>query len=414
MKKCELYYDANDILCLDFFINEHFKKPYVSTKGNEARRQLRKLLKKDLIEVSEMNEDTFCMIFNNAILNIEDSDNFDNSGAGYIICEKIKKFKENPPASKKVERTKKYSGKQILAAGLCTAILATTASVTITAQNNAKQNVEDPVPFTTTTVTITAPTKEEVSKLIVTEKAPAEEVTTTTATTPTTTQGTPLEQTTSLSFEDKTQSDKLQGVEENYSYLIDKYSKKYGLDPALVSAIAAQERGVHSTEIDEGGAIGLMQVQVSVWQPTEEVPEPSVTAYNFETNELERIQVFPDKLSDLEYNIETGCRILQECLRYTNYNIPAAIQCYNMGIGTLRNYIYPVYEAETGMDEEYINSNPDDTTWMDYRVCAPWGDPEYVEHISSYIDSDCEIRIKTPDGDIINWNVNNLQKSKAF
>lgn len=34
----------------------------------------------------------------------------------------------------------------------------------------------------------------------------------------------------------------------------------YGVDPALVLAVATQERGIHSSVTDTGGATGLMQI----------------------------------------------------------------------------------------------------------------------------------------------------------
>ena len=79
-----------------------------------------------------------------------------------------------------------------------------------------------------------------------------------------------------IDYYDRSVNDKAQKTRELYGNIIEKYANMYGLDPSLVLALATQERGVHSSVMDRGGATGLMQIQNSIWVGK------SVTAYNFE------------------------------------------------------------------------------------------------------------------------------------
>lgn len=185
----------------------------------------------------------------------------------------------------------------------------------------------------------------------------------------------------SLNLGSMNDSDKLLFVKENYGDIIEKYSKMYGLDADLICAIATQERGVHSKEVDEGGAIGLMQVQVAVWNGAK------VRAFNYETGEYETINVTLDNLKDVDFNIKTGCAIFQNYLKQMNGNVVAATQTYNMGPGTMKK-ILSNYSSSSGKTIDEILNDTNDLSWMDYRNSSYAGDPDYIEHVFRYYAND--------------------------
>ena len=179
------------------------------------------------------------------------------------------------------------------------------------------------------------------------------------------------------------ESEKHKFVLENYGDIIDKYATMYNVNPNIIAAIATQERGVHSNKIDKGGAIGLMQIQVGVWDNKE------LTIYNNLTNRNETINITLDKLKDVDFNIKVGCAIFQDCLKRSNNNSLVAIQMYNMGTGTV-NKILNNYAKETGRTKNDVLNDSNDTGWLNYRN-GYQGDSKYAEHVSRYIGDTLEL-----------------------
>lgn len=169
-------------------------------------------------------------------------------------------------------------------------------------------------------------------------------------------------------------------TKELYYDLIEKYSIKYGLDPNVVLAIATQERGVHSEEVDDGGAIGLMQIQVSVWN------NKSIIVYDYDKNEEITINFSLENISDLEGNINAGCAILQQYMMQMNGNKFATIQSYNNGPSAV-NDIISSYSYASGKSKDEILEN-NDLTWLDYRSNKYDGDKDYLEHVLRYYAGD--------------------------
>ena len=195
-----------------------------------------------------------------------------------------------------------------------------------------------------------------------------------------------------VDHEDRSSENKAVTTRELYQELIEKYSKIYGVDKNLILGIATQERGIHSQTMDEGGATGLMQIQNAVWDNQE------LCAYNFDTGEYEKIIVNVNDLSDLEYNIKVGTMILQNTLTYMDYNLCAAIQCYNMGYGNMKT-ILTQYAIDSGKSiEEILSSN--DLGWLEYRNLINEGDQNYLEHVMSWIGNDFMIKNKKPNGEL--------------
>lgn len=179
-----------------------------------------------------------------------------------------------------------------------------------------------------------------------------------------------------LQIEDETESEKANKTKELYYDIIEKYANMYGVSPSVILAIATQERGVHSDTIDQGGAIGLMQVQASVWDGKD------LEVYNYDTNSEEKIHITLDNLRDVSFNIKVGCAIFQNYLKQMKNNYPLAIQSYNMGPSSV-NKILNAYCLSCGKTyDEVINS--DDLGWLSFRNSSYPGDSFYLEHVLRY------------------------------
>jgi len=211
----------------------------------------------------------------------------------------------------------------------------------------------------------------------------------------------------SIDYADRSDTEKVHITQAYYGNLISKYSKIYGMDPNLVLGIATQERGIHGTTIDEGGAIGLMQIQYNVWanQP--------ISAYNFETGKRETFKINPEKLSNIEYNIKVGCMVLQNTMEYMDYNTLAAVQCYNMGYANMKK-ILTAYSNDCGKSINRILKDSTDRGWLDYRNIINVGDQNYIEHVFSWMGENVGIKTIKNDGTLINLNVTNQEIHKKI
>lgn len=204
----------------------------------------------------------------------------------------------------------------------------------------------------------------------------------------------------SINYDDRSVTNKANLTKTNYGEIINKYSKMFGLDPKLVTAIATQERGEHSSTMDKGGATGLMQIQNSVWVGNK------VTAYNFDSNSDESVLVDEAKISNVDTNIKIGCMIFQNMLKRMDYNILAAVQSYNMGNGNV-NKILTEYSMKTNRSKQEILNDTTDYGWLNHRDLIRVGDRNYVENVLSWIGSDVDINVTKPDGTVVNLSVNN-------
>jgi len=209
-----------------------------------------------------------------------------------------------------------------------------------------------------------------------------------------------------IEYEDRTQTEKAQKALALYGDIIEEQAEKYGLDPVLVLAIATQERGIHSSTMDPGGATGLMQIQNSVWVGN------SITAYNFETESYETFTITEEKLADCATNIKIGCMILQDTIKNKDYNILAGIQSYNMGGGSV-NKILNACATDNGTTKDEILNDPMNCDWLNYRELITAGDPIYLEHVLSYMGSDINTYIYKPSGEKIETPIKNNQPVKA-
>jgi hypothetical protein len=90
--------------------------------------------------------------------------------------------------------------------------------------------------------------------------------------------------------------------------LIQKYARKYGVDPALVRAVMRHESGFNPTAVSPKGAQGLMQLM------------PGTAS----------LMGVKDPF-DPEQNIAGGVGYLRHCLDRFQHNVPLAVAAYNAG-----------------------------------------------------------------------------------
>lgn len=166
-----------------------------------------------------------------------------------------------------------------------------------------------------------------------------------------------------------------------YSTYFQKYGEMYGIDPLLLAAKAAQERGgVHATVADPGGAIGIMQIQVNSHKNTNK------KAFNYKTGNTDIVYASPDKLTNLETNIQIGAMIMQNSITDMSYNPLLGLQAYNYGSGGM-NKVVTAYASAKGITNEAVEKNVKDNGWMPYRMKVHgkgYGDVEYIEHVLSH------------------------------
>lgn len=115
-----------------------------------------------------------------------------------------------------------------------------------------------------------------------------------------------------------------------YINLINKYSEKYNLSPALVCAVINTESGFDKNETSKKGAKGLMQLMQSTadWINSKE----PIENYDYE------------KIYDPELNIHIGCRYISWLKEKYDNNRTLMLAAYNAGTGNIAKWL---------SDEEY-------------------------------------------------------------
>lgn len=107
-----------------------------------------------------------------------------------------------------------------------------------------------------------------------------------------------------------------------------KISKKYNIDPLLVSALIYEESTFRPFVQSKSGAVGLMQIKYSVWKEHKILKDSDVKTKN--------------DLFYIENNINCGVRILRKYIDEANGNIVIALNRYHSGVGKLNCKEYEV------------------------------------------------------------------------
>ncbi len=109
----------------------------------------------------------------------------------------------------------------------------------------------------------------------------------------------------------------------NYQEEIYEYSEKYNVDPLLTASIIKVESDYNKDAKSDQGAQGLMQL----------LDETASHAADLTDKEF-----YPDKLSDVEYNLDLGIAYYDYLYRYYN-NRDLALAAYNGGVGNVDKWI---------------------------------------------------------------------------
>lgn len=108
-----------------------------------------------------------------------------------------------------------------------------------------------------------------------------------------------------------------------YQDEIKKYSEKYNMDPLLIASIIKVESDYDNSAHSNQNAKGLMQL---------------LDASAKHSAELIGEEYYPDKLKDVDYNLNLGVGYFNYLYKYYN-NVDLALAAYNGGIGNVDKWI---------------------------------------------------------------------------
>lgn len=396
MKRIEIYVDNSDKLIVELYNNEKDYNDKKIFKGRDSYKVIDKMCSGKIRHVSNLNSNDITLHYNSYYVDIFDYEQVLNKLGTAPIKEdlnifynmqNIKNIKKN-----KVQRKNKYVKKKIITTTLGLMVLGSVATVNISSVG-AKNKEEKGLPLKIEK-TIDKEIDNSVNDVVelkdntqLEEKIESNEIVV------------------SIPYDDRSNTEKASITKNYYGDLIEKYSKQYGLDSKIVTAIATQERGIHSGVKDSGGATGLMQIQNGAWVGGK------LTAFNYNTNETETIIVNEEMLSDINYNIKVGCMIFQNNIREMKNNMLAAIQCYNLGSNNMRK-ILNAYSKDTGRPVDTILNDINDNGWLEYRNILGIGDPEYIENVLSWVGDKVTINNVQSNGNIVNLSISNENQTK--
>ena len=161
--------------------------------------------------------------------------------------------------------------------------------------------------------------------------------------------------------------------------LIIKYSIRYGFDPFIFRALGTHESHLTHNIDPNNAAIGIYQIEKTNFGG-------SVTAFNYESNIIETVDINYNNVSDLEKNIQIGAMLFQRKLeKYGDLYI--AIQSYNYGEAMMDHLINlsgiekPTYEQmRLYIDDVHNNPRKYHPSW-EYDT---YGDNLYPQHVLQY------------------------------
>lgn len=110
-----------------------------------------------------------------------------------------------------------------------------------------------------------------------------------------------------------------------YENIILEYSKEYGLNPYLITAIIKVESGFNTEALSKKNAMGLMQIRESTGKWIAE----KIGMDNFAS----------EMLYQPETNIKMGCWYIGYLIKYYDGNVKLALAAYNGGQGNVSKWL---------------------------------------------------------------------------
>ncbi len=186
----------------------------------------------------------------------------------------------------------------------------------------------------------------------------------------------------SFDYEDRSNSEKSNYAKENYTDLVSKYATTYGLDSKLVMAILTQENAYNEINNSNIGANGVMQIE-SIWNGYD------ISAYNYETGNVDKERIDSSSLANPEYAIKIGCMILnnQYATLYNKYYLNGTITKDEVIIATVISY----NKGITAICNLINNYGKDFTSHISETL---GGDNDYLKHVFSYLEDMSIIKIQ--------------------
>ena len=126
----------------------------------------------------------------------------------------------------------------------------------------------------------------------------------------------------------------------SYSSDITNYSKQYGVDPILVSAVIKAESNFKPGAKSSQNAYGLMQI----------TPETA----NWAGKEMKIASFSVDKLYDPSFNIRMGCWYLDYLNKQFSGNMDLVLAAYNGGPGNVKKWLADQEHSKDGKNLHYI------------------------------------------------------------
>jgi len=126
----------------------------------------------------------------------------------------------------------------------------------------------------------------------------------------------------------------------NYAELISKYSRKYNLNPYLISAVIKTESNYNPRAQSAKNAFGLMQITPA----TAEWAAKEMKLNNYKN----------ENLLDPEYNINMGCWYLDNLKKEFNDNMDLVLAAYNGGRGNVEKWLADSEHSNDGVNLHYI------------------------------------------------------------
>lgn len=201
-----------------------------------------------------------------------------------------------------------------------------------------------------------------------------------------------------------------------YDDIFEEECNNYGIDKGYLEGKAAQEtNGEHYEHLENGPAIGILQIERTNLGNYEDGSPKYVEAYNFTTGQVDRIYLTEENAKDLKTNIKIGAMMTQIALKRNNYNILIGTQEYNMGCGNMDNLLTTCGSIEN-ISTNDLRNNLSNQEWLKYRESVGAGDPKYIEHVFRYLPNGYTIKIRRVDnGQYETLQVfNDYQKTKEY